>query len=94
MNDVEDENRGIDVPGTLGGSGVLQAGLVPLATMRKVAWGAFGIGLLLGVPALVAEPALLGLVAVAALGAKVAVRLGARMARSHTASGTWLPADE
>jgi len=69
MNDVEDDRRHIDVPGTLGGSGVIQAGLVPAETLRRVARGAFAVGLALGLPALVTEPALLGVVAVAALGA-------------------------
>jgi len=69
MNDVEDDQRGIDVPGTLGGSGVLQARLVSPATLRRAAWGAFAVGFALGLPALIAEPGLLALVAIAALGA-------------------------
>lgn len=69
MNDIEDDDRGIDAPGTLGGSGVLQAGLIGRETLLRAAWIAFAAGALLGLPALVAEPSLLAVVAVAALGA-------------------------
>ncbi|MCC6622804.1 MAG: prenyltransferase [Deltaproteobacteria bacterium] len=69
MNDVEDDARRIDAPGALGGSGVIQAGLVSAEAMRRVARAAFALGLALGLPALVAEPALLVVVALAALGA-------------------------
>lgn len=69
MNDVEDDDRGIDGPGRLGGSGVLQDGSLEAGTLRRVAWLAFGVGGLLGLPALIAEPVLLGVVGLAALGA-------------------------
>jgi len=69
MNDVEDDDRGIDVPGTLGGSGVLQAGLVSRTSMRRAAWLAFALGMLLGLPALITEPSLSLVVVMAALGA-------------------------
>lgn len=69
MNDIEDDRREIDRPGTLGGSGVLQDGTLSAAALRKVAYLAFGLGLLLGLPTIVAEPWLLVLVAASACGA-------------------------
>ena len=69
LNDVEDDNRGIDLPGRLGGSGVLQDGSLAPRALARVAWAAFALGALCGLPALLREPALLGVVAVAALGA-------------------------
>ncbi len=69
LNDVEDDNRGIDRPGRLGGSGVLQDGSLPPRALAQVAWAAFALGALCGLPALLREPALLGVVAIAALGA-------------------------
>lgn len=69
LNDIEDDNRGIDRPGRLGGSGVLQDGSLAPRTLTHVAWAAFALGALCGLPALLREPALLGVVAVAALGA-------------------------
>lgn len=69
LNDVEDDARGIDRPGTLGGSGVIQAGALSAAAIRRAAWLAFAIGALAGLPAVIAHPELAGLVAVAALGA-------------------------
>lgn len=69
MNDVEDDARAIDRPGTLGGSGVIQDGSVPAAAMRRAAALAFGLGAALGLPAILVEPWLLVLVAIAAFGA-------------------------
>jgi 1,4-dihydroxy-2-naphthoate octaprenyltransferase len=69
MNDVEDDARAIDRPGTLGGSGVIQDGTLTSGALRRAAAIAFGLGLVFGIPVIVAEPLLLALVAVSAFGA-------------------------
>jgi 1,4-dihydroxy-2-naphthoate octaprenyltransferase len=70
LNDVEDHARLIDLPGTLGGAGVIQAGELTAAQVRRVAYGLLGAGLVAGVPALWRAPGPLLLIgAVAALGA-------------------------
>lgn len=68
MNDVEDDRRQIDRPGTLGGSGVIQDGTISPAMLKRAALMAFGMGMLLGLPPLFAEPTLLIIVAIAAFG--------------------------
>lgn len=68
MNDVEDDDREIDRPGTLGGSGVIQDGSLSRESVRRGALIAFGAGLLLGLPTIIFEPAILAVVAVAAFG--------------------------
>lgn len=68
MNDVEDDKRAIDRPGTLGGSGVIQSGLLSRRQVERAALFAFGAGALFGLPTLIAEPALLIIVAIAAFG--------------------------
>ncbi len=69
MNDVEDDARAIDRPGTLGGSGVIQDGTLSSGALRRAAAIAFGLGCLFGLPTVIAEPSLLALVAVSAFGA-------------------------
>jgi 1,4-dihydroxy-2-naphthoate octaprenyltransferase len=70
LNDVEDHARLIDLPGTLGGAGVIQAGQLSAAQVRRVAYGLLGAGLVAGAPALWRAPGpLLVIGAVAALGA-------------------------
>lgn len=69
LNDVSDFARGIDAPGNLGGSGVLVDRSLTPERLARAAWLAFGLGALLGLPALVAEPSLLWVVALAAFGA-------------------------
>lgn len=68
MNDVEDDEREIDRPGTLGGSGVIQDGSLSRDAVRRGALIAFGVGAALGLPTIIAEPAILAVVAVAAFG--------------------------
>lgn len=69
MNDVEDDLRAIDRPGTLGGSGVIQDGTLTSGTLRRAAALSFALGFAFGLPTLIAEPWLVVLVAVSAFGA-------------------------
>lgn len=55
-NDAEDHTRLIDLPGTLGGAGVIQEGLVSARTVARVAKACLVLGLLAGVPALLRAP--------------------------------------
>ena len=55
-NDVEDDVRGIDSRGSLGGSGVLQAGLLTRTQMRAAAYALMALGIALGVPSAIASP--------------------------------------
>jgi len=55
-NDVVDDARGIDQPGTLGGSGVIQDGLLSARSMRVAAWTLMLLGSLLGIPAFMSAP--------------------------------------
>ena len=48
FNDVEDHLRLVDRPGMVGGSGVIQKGWVSAGELRQWGWGAFAIGVLLG----------------------------------------------
>lgn len=52
LNDFEDYLRLIDLPGSLGGSGVLTNGLIKAKTLQRVAFGFLLAGILCGVPAL------------------------------------------
>lgn len=70
MNDAEDHARLIDLPGGRGGAGIIQRGWLTAAQVRRGAWVTLGLGLLAGVPTLLAEPRAAALVgAIAALGA-------------------------
>lgn len=55
-NDVEDDARGIDTKGSLGGSGVLQAGLLTKAQVRAAAYTLMAAGVALGIPTVRAAP--------------------------------------
>ena len=68
-NDVEDHCRLIDMPGTSGGAGVIQKGWLSALQVKRAAVGCLVLGLLLGVPALLAAPMpLLVIGALAAIG--------------------------
>ncbi len=56
LNDVEDYRRLIDLPGTAGGSGVIQDGWWTPLQLRNLAFGILGFGAILGLPALFFEP--------------------------------------
>jgi 1,4-dihydroxy-2-naphthoate octaprenyltransferase len=66
-NDVYDHLRLIDLPGTLGGSGILLDGTLSARQLNLVAWVCLVIGAALGVPVLVLEPALMTLIGGAAV---------------------------
>ena len=76
LNDVEDHLRLIDLPGSLGGSGVIQRGWLSAQQVRRGAWVAFAAGVLCGLPAVVTEPMVLA--GVAALGLLGAIGYSAR----------------
>jgi 1,4-dihydroxy-2-naphthoate octaprenyltransferase len=70
QNDVEDDARGIDGNGSLGGSGVIQSGALAAPTMNRAAYGLMLFGLVLGVPTLLVAPReMLALGVVTAIGA-------------------------
>lgn len=56
QNDVEDHLRLLDLPGGLGGAGVIQKGWLSAQTVRRVATACLVGGAVLGVPALIAHP--------------------------------------
>jgi 1,4-dihydroxy-2-naphthoate octaprenyltransferase len=56
FNDVEDYLKLIDLPGSLGGSGVIQQGWLSAQQVRKGALIALFIGCALGLPALLVSP--------------------------------------
>ena len=69
MNDVEDHLRLIDLPGTLGGAGVIQQAWLSARTVRRVATGFLLAGVALGIPALLRAPVPLSIIgAVAVIG--------------------------
>ncbi len=59
FNDVEDYRRLIDLPGTLGGSGVIQKGWWTPKDLKKLGWIALIAGSILGLPAVLAFPLIL-----------------------------------
>ncbi len=64
-NDVEDHLRLIDLPGSLGGGGMIQKGWLSARSVSRVAKVTLVLGLLAGVPAFVRNP--LELIAIGAL---------------------------
>ena len=69
FNDIEDYRRLIDLPGTAGGSGVIQSGWWTPKQLRHLAWSALLAGGLLGLAPVIHSPEILGPIAVlAALG--------------------------
>lgn len=67
LNDVEDHLKLIDMPGRLGGSGVIQRGWLSAGAMRRAGYAALLVGMLCGVPALVKAPQILIGVALTAI---------------------------
>lgn len=67
FNDVEDYLKLIDLPGSLGGSGVIQQGWMSAADMSKGAWVCLLLGCALGLPALLKAPEIILLCGVAAV---------------------------
>lgn len=59
LNDVEDHLKLIDLPGRLGGSGVIQKGWLSAGAMRRAGLIALALGGLCGVPALIKAPQIL-----------------------------------
>jgi 1,4-dihydroxy-2-naphthoate octaprenyltransferase len=56
FNDVEDYLKLIDLPDSLGGSGVIQSGWLSASQMNRLAWVAFGLACLLALPAIIKAP--------------------------------------
>lgn len=56
FNDVEDYIKLIDLPDSLGGSGVIQSGWLSTQQMSRLAWGALGIACVLALPAVFKSP--------------------------------------
>ncbi len=69
LNDLEDLKRRIDVEGTLGGSGVMQEGLLQPREVQRAAIICLALGILFGLPAVFAQPQLLWLIAFSGVGA-------------------------
>jgi 1,4-dihydroxy-2-naphthoate octaprenyltransferase len=69
LNDLEDLKRRIDVAGTLGGSGVMQEGLLEPSVVSRAALISLVVGVLCGAPAVFAHPELLWIVALSGVGA-------------------------
>lgn len=68
-NDVYDHLRLIDLPGTLGGSGILLEGTLNARQLNTISWTCLVVGAALGLPVLILEPTLMTLIgAVAVLG--------------------------
>jgi 1,4-dihydroxy-2-naphthoate octaprenyltransferase len=59
LNDVEDHLRLIDLPGTLGGSGVIQKGWMSAFQLNTLGYVFLGLGILGGLPAVLIRPPLL-----------------------------------
>jgi len=79
FNDVSDYLRLIDLPGTLGGSGVIQNGWWTPKALARIAWTGLALGVLLGLPSVLSRPSsLLGISAMGTLGTLLysAKRLG------------------
>jgi 1,4-dihydroxy-2-naphthoate octaprenyltransferase len=68
-NDVYDHLRLIDLPGTLGGSGILQEGTLNARQLNSISWACLVIGAAFGLPVLFLQPALMSVIGgVAVLG--------------------------
>lgn len=67
LNDVEDHRRLIDLPGTLGGAGFIQRGVLRPTDVRRVAIVAAVAGLALGLPAFARDPAAFAFIAALAV---------------------------
>jgi 1,4-dihydroxy-2-naphthoate octaprenyltransferase len=61
-NDVYDHLKLIDLPGTLGGSGVLQTGAMSARDLNRIAWVSFVLGVCAGIPVLLAYPILMAFI--------------------------------
>lgn len=69
FNDVEDYLKLIDLPGSLGGSGVIQSGWLSVVQLKRLGWLAFVSASVLAIPALIKSPEyVLGCAAFAGLG--------------------------
>lgn len=66
LNDVEDYLKLIDLPNTLGGSGVIQSAWLTTKQIRNAGWGCFVLASLLAVPAFVSAPSIILICAVLA----------------------------
>ena len=67
FNDVEDYFKLIDLPGTLGGSGVIQQGWLSAQQVARGAWVCLVLGCLAGLPALLNAPVVVLLCGAAAV---------------------------
>ncbi|MBC7398190.1 MAG: prenyltransferase [Bdellovibrionales bacterium] len=67
FNDVEDHLNGVDLPGDIGGSGVIQKGWLSASTLAKLGYACLVVALALGIPSLVAHWQVLTPVALIAL---------------------------
>ncbi len=56
LNDVEDHERLIDLPGTMGGAGVIQSGRLSAASVQRGGYLMVVAGIALGLPAVLATP--------------------------------------
>lgn len=66
-NDVYDHLKLIDLPGTLGGGGAIQKGVLSAREVNRWAWLFFTLGALLGLPILWVHPLLMGVIAIIAV---------------------------
>lgn len=66
-NDLEDHRRLIDLPGTFGGSGVLQRGWLSPRAFRKATLVLYTLGLAAGIPAFLRAPGPMAIVGVLAV---------------------------
>ncbi len=67
FNDIADHNKKIDLPGTLGGSGVIQQGWLSASQMSFIGWLSLMLAFILGLPSLLFSPMGVSICAVFAL---------------------------
>jgi 1,4-dihydroxy-2-naphthoate octaprenyltransferase len=66
FNDVEDYFKLIDLPGSLGGSGVIQSAWFNAKQMQTIAWGALCLACVCGLPAVLKYPVHISVIALIA----------------------------
>ncbi len=67
LNDVEDHLRLIDLPGTMGGAGIIQRGWLRAVDVRNASYAALVLGVLAGLPAVWQTPREMAVIAALAL---------------------------
>ena len=56
LNDAEDHRRVLDLPGGPGGAGIIQRGWLSARSVRRAAYAAFALAIVLGLPVVAAAP--------------------------------------